>query len=283
MSIKEIVQAAIPSSIISKFTILKQARQLNAVHTIHCDAAPLRSINDVFLQQLFISKPIDSIWRETTKDVNVFNIPDGSGGVNPGDRRAIFYLVSQMKPSSVLEIGTHIGASTIHISSALYYEQIKKGITASLQSVDIIDVNSEITKPWLKYGSQFSPLQMINKLNHGSFVTFTADESLHFAANSDRKFDFIFLDGSHAASVVYQEIPIVLKILNPNGVILLHDYFPAVKDLWADGNVIPGPYLAIERLKKEGANLDILPLGKLPWSTKHGSNVTSLALLCKKI
>ena len=73
-----------------------------------------------------------------------------------------------------------------------------------------------------------------------------------------------------------------LKMLNPNGVILLHDYFPGMKPLWSDGTVIPGPYLATERFVKEGINLTVLPLGELPWPTKLGSNVTSLALLLRK-
>jgi len=160
--------------------------------------------------------------------------------------------------------------------------QVKNGKKVNLISIDIADVNSTVTKPWLEYGTKFSPVEMINKLNYGSFVNFVADTSLHYAANCTQKFDFIFLDGSHAASIVYQEIPLALKLLNQNGVILLHDYFPGMKPLWSDGTVIPGPYLATERLSKEGINLVVLPLGKLPWPTKQSSNVTSLALLLRK-
>jgi hypothetical protein len=45
--------------------------------------------------------------------------------------------------------------------------------------------------------------------------------------------------------------------------------------------VVPGPFQAIERLRAEGAPLKVLPLGALPWPTKLGSNMTSLALLCR--
>src|SRR2546430_6217516 len=34
-------------------------------------------------------------------------------------RRAIYYLVRHLRPRSVLEIGTHLGASTVHIAAAL--------------------------------------------------------------------------------------------------------------------------------------------------------------------
>jgi len=224
---------------------------------------------------------MESMWSDLKKKIDRFTIPDGTGGVNPGDRRAIYYLISKLKPSSVLEIGTHIGASTLHIASALYMSQIRNGNNATLTTVDIADVNSPVEKPWEKYGTSKSPLEMIQALNYGSFVEFIADTSLHYAANCERRFDFIFLDGDHSARTVYQEIPVALNLLNQNGVILLHDYFPNMKPLWSNGSVIPGPFLATERLRKEGANLTVLPLDKLPWLTKLQSNITSLALLLR--
>ena len=63
---------------------------------------------------------------------------------------------------------------------------------------------------------------------------------------------------------------------------LLHDYFPHLKPLWANGTVIPGPYLALERLRREGAALAAVPLGALPWATKLDSTLTSLALLARQ-
>ena len=72
----------------------------------------------------------------------MFDIPDGTGGVNLGDRRTIFYLVNRFKHESVLEIGTHIGASTLHIASALYRNQLDFKVPANLTTLDIRDVNS---------------------------------------------------------------------------------------------------------------------------------------------
>jgi len=89
------------------------------------------------------------------------------------------------------------------------------------------------------------------------------------------------LDGDHSAKVVYQEVSAASKLLNSGGLILLHDYFPNLQLLWSNGDIKPGPWLAIERLKKEGMAIDIKALGKLPWATKMNSNFTSLALLGK--
>ena len=113
-------------------------------------------------------------------------------------------------------------------------------------------------------------------------MEFITSTSLSYFTRCELRFDFIFLDGDHTAKTVYQEIPAALRLLNQNGVILLHDYFPNLKALWPNGSVIPGPFLATERLVKEGANLVVLPLGELPWPTKLQSNVTTLALLLRK-
>jgi Methyltransferase domain len=94
-------------------------------------------------------------------------------------------------------------------------------------------------------------------------------------------FDLIFLDGDHSAAKVYQEVCLALKRLHGGGVILLHDYFPDNKPLWSDGSLVPGPFMAIERLRSEDSNLKVEPVGGLPWPTKYSSNVTSLAVLTR--
>jgi len=275
----------IPLSIRIRYRIHQKIRkengELNSIGRIDCETGNLRREKDLCLNDLFCSSEVENAWNEAKKEIEAFNIPDGTGGVNPGDRKALYYLISQLKPTSVLEVGTHIGASTLNIASALYASRIKKGENASLTTVDILDVNSTATKPWLQYGVSRSPLEMIDSLNYGSFVNFVSGSSIQYAETCKERFDFIFLDGDHSAKTVYQEIPAVLKLLNPNGIILLHDYFPGMKPLWSDGAVTPGPFLATRRLVKEDASLIALPLGSLPWPTKLQSNVTSLALLLK--
>lgn len=281
MSVKQFLHRMVPSTIGNKYHILKDMNGLNSVHRIECEIKNLRHKSDLSVEYLFEHAEIEKMWNDSKKEIDIFSFPDDAEGVNLGDRRAIYYLISKLKPSSVLEVGTHIGASTLHIAAALYRSQIMNGRNANLITVDIVDVNSQVKKPWLGYGTKYSPIEMINKLNY-EFVEFVVDTSLNYAANCKQKFDFIFLDGSHSASNVYQEIPLVLKLLNQNGIILLHDYFPVMKPLWSNGTVVPGPYLATERLAKEGVNLIVLPLGELPWPTKLGSNFTSLALLLRK-
>lgn len=279
--LKQFLPNTISSAIENKYNASKDQKELNAVAQIQCDINNLRHVNNISIEHLFNSQEIENMWLDSKKFIDHYSIPDGSGGVNPGDRKALYYLISKFKPSSVLEVGTHIGSSTLHISSALHMSQRKNGSNPSLTTVDILDVNSLETKPWLKYGTKYSPSEMMDQLDYQSFVKFISDNSIHFASNCKEKYDFIFLDGSHAASVVYQEIPMALNLLNPNGIILLHDFFPRMKPLWSDGSIIPGPVLAVERFIKEGVNFTVLPIGALPWPTKLESNVTSLALLLR--
>jgi predicted O-methyltransferase YrrM len=202
-----------------------------------------------------------------------------TGGVNPGDRRALFYLVRAFRPARVLEIGTHVGASTLYIVAALMHsawEQIP-----SLVTVDIEDVNDSSNSCWRQAGLAKSPRQIAEELNATVEITFVTDDSRHFFATTKETFDFIFLDGDHAAETAYEDIVGSLNVINKNGLIVLHDYFPGGRPLWSDGSELCGPFTAAEKVRATGVAIKVIPLGSLPWPTKLGSHVTSLALITR--
>ncbi len=64
-------------------------------------------------------------------------------------------------------------------------------------------------------------------------------------------------------------------------IILLRDSFPNDKALYPDKNIINGPFKALQRINRENSAIKVLPLGNLPWPTKQGTNLTSLALIVK--
>ena len=263
--------------------IRREAKELKSVPSSGCNFECLLSAKEVNLEEIFSSGEIERAWNAIAPELQTFEIPDGTGGVNPGDRRAIFYLTSYFKPRSVLEVGTHIGASTVHIAAALArHQRLVNKKPLNLVSVDVSVVNDPIAKSWLQPGTRYSPAQMINRMGHGYFVEFITKASLAYMAGCKQRYDFIFLDGDHAAKTVYQEIPAALALLEKDGLILLHDYFPKLNPLWSDGSIIPGPLLATDRLRTEGIQFKVLPLGQLPWPTKLRSNITSLALLVRE-
>jgi|SRR5882672_1158099 len=249
------------------------------VHTA-CDSESLApGWDESRLRDVLNSHGIGHEWEQIGNEIAALGITEKAAGVNPGDRRAVYHLVRSLAPGSVLEIGTHIGASTVHAAVALRECRRETGVPVRMTTVDIQDVNDPETRPWLGFGSGSAPKAYINRVGAQDFVRFVATRSLDYLTNARDPYDFIFLDGDHAARTVYREIPLALKALNRGGVILLHDYFPGLRPLWRDGKTIPGPWLATERLRAEGARIKVLPLGELPWSTKQNSNVTSLALL----
>ena len=175
----------------------------------------------------------------------------------------------------MLEIGTHVGTSTLSIAQAL------KSVspTANLTTVDIRDVNDP--REWRKHGLVMSPRDYAGRIGSLDRIRFEATASVAFMRQAKPGFDFIFLDGDHQAATVYREISAALALLSPRGAILLHDYYPDGRPLFADGVRITGPYRAVRRIQGECPGLAVHPLGALPWPTKQRSNVTSLALLSR--
>ena len=74
------------------------------------------------------NQEIINSWNEWCNKLSSFKISDVKAGVNVGDQKAIFFLIRYFKPRSILEIGTHVGASTINIASAINYnnEELKE-------------------------------------------------------------------------------------------------------------------------------------------------------------
>jgi SAM-dependent methyltransferase len=261
-----------------------EKRSIKQIPALTCRSESLRTLTDRDLAKIFNSRETQQEWMEAEGDLSqACQIEDGkTGGVNPGDRRAVWYLIRGLGATCVLEIGTHVGASTVHIASALKsMARRDSSISPHLVTVDMQDVNSEASGAWKEYGLTVSPKEMIQAIRCDDLVSFITEDSLTFLDRCQDKFDFIFLDGDHSAATVYQEIPRALKVLKKDGVILLHDYFPKNRPIWNNGSLIPGPYLGTTRLRREGAPIKILPLGELPWPTKLDSRKTSLAIVTR--
>jgi predicted O-methyltransferase YrrM len=268
MSIGTLLERVLPGPIRRFIQIRSETRSLAALPVKFCAVEHLRTdVPDITALEL------TSEWSAVQEQLDKLKVGDKAGAVNPGDRRAIYYLTRALKPKSVLEVGTHLGASTAMFALALR----DSGVTSpKLTTVDLLDVNGP-EGAWVRLDSM-QPSALIRALGT-QFVQFVTSQSMAFLDTCTARFDLIFLDGGHEAATVYQEVPAALKLLNPNGLILLHDFYPNAQPLWRDGAVVAGPWLAIERIKSEGCKIKASPLGALPWATKLGSNVTSLACL----
>lgn len=261
---------------------LRERLALRHVPSLACATGSLRPSSAAELATTLSRIDLRQEWLKIEADLaRACPIEDGrTGGVNPGDRRALWYLIRSLGVRSVLEIGTHVGASTVYLAAALRANAAHDlSVRPRLVTVDVREVNSPTDGYWRTYGLRSSPEQMLEKIEARDFVRFATACSLTYLESCEERFDLVFLDGDHHAAVVYQELPRAFAVLDSPGVVLLHDYFPRNRPLWRDGLSIPGPYLAMKRLKRERAPLDVLPLGELPWATKQGSRRTSLALV----
>lgn len=276
--LKPLIKAMLPRSALQAAVNAHDAVNIHSTRKASFDARNLRPAVDLDMKAIFGDAAPAEAWRADQAAVaSAFGAGERYGGVNPGDRQAIYHLIHSLKPRRVLEIGTHVGASTIHIARALR-AAVPGG---QLTTVDIADVNHPRTGAWAGVGLDRAPRNMLAQLGCADLVAFVVSPSLAFMAATEERFDFIFLDGDHSARAVYLETAAALRLLRPGGAILLHDFYPGGQPLYAGSGVIAGPDRALRRVRRECPSIAVLPLGALPWPTKDGSNMTSLALVAK--
>jgi predicted O-methyltransferase YrrM len=276
--VKRLIKAIIPRAVLNRAVATRDRLRLVAHPRQSFDASSLRAADALPLAEIFGHKEIAAVWEKDHGAIkNLYGDENKGGGVNPGDRGALYYLIMALKPQNVLEVGTHIGASTLHIARAL--KRLNRN--GSITTVDIVDVNDSEQGAWKQLGLSKSPKDFALELECLEQIDFRTGASLDFMHTTHQRYDFIFLDGDHSARAVYREVSAALPLLERGGVILLHDYYPGAKSLYPDNATIGGPFHALERIRKENRAISVLPLGDLPWPTKQGKNVTSLALVAQ--
>lgn len=212
-------------------------------------------------------------WRAARAEVDaLFPFVGLPEAVSPDERRVLWHLVGHLKPQSVLEVGTSVGGSTLWLAMAL-----REGPPGSrLVTLDAVDVNDPDVRRWERDGLSASPREMVERLGCGEFVEFVTARALDYLAGRREAFDFIFLDGDHGARNMYREIALALRALRPGGCILLHDYFPNLRQPWPGAVVAPGVWLAAERLRRETPRLAVRPVEVAP-----GGRVSCLGMLAR--
>lgn len=275
---KKLIKAIVPRPVLNRALKAKDWARLITLPQEHFDSFNLRAAENLPLSEILRNEDIATAWeRDHSLIQRLYGDEDTMGGVNPGDRRALYYLVMALSPQNVLEVGTHIGASTLHIARALK----RLNQNGKMTSVDIVDVNHPERGAWKQLGLRKSPKEFARDLECLEQMEFRTGASLDLMQTTSQRYDFIFLDGDHSVRAVYREVSAALSHLKANGVILLHDYYPGVRPIYPDKATISGPFHAIERISKENPTIGVLPLGDLPWPTKQGTNATTLALLLR--
>ena len=275
---KQLVKAVVPRTVLNRAVETRNWLGLAALPKQNFDSSNLRAADTLSPADIWGNKDVSASWEKDHEAIKaLYGDEDKMEGVNPGDRRALYYLIMALKPENVLEVGTHIAASTLHIARALN----RLNQNGRMTSVDIVDVNHPEQGAWKKLGLAQPPREFARRLECLDRIDFQMGASLELMRTTRQRYDFVFLDGDHSARAVYQEVGAALSLLRTGGAILLHDYYPGAKALYADDAMIGGPFHALKRIRKENPVISVLPLDDLPWPTKQGKNVTSLAMLAR--
>lgn len=276
--LKQAVSAALPTPLLSRVIVVRERLRLARIPRSNFNARHLKAIARSDVEAAFTDQAISAAWEEDLSRIGkVMPYADIYGGVCPGERRAIYHLVASLRPRRVLEIGTHIGASTLVIAQSLARHA---GRDSLLVTGDILDVNNPDQGACKDLGLQ-PPRENLRRLGIENQVSFATKPALQLMKELAPEFDLIFLDGDHSAPAVYQELSMALNRIAKNGVVLLHDFYPGCRSIYPSGMIVPGPSLAADRIRSETAGPNFLPLGELPWETKLGVRKTSLALVVR--
>ncbi|HEY1780049.1 MAG TPA: class I SAM-dependent methyltransferase [Roseiarcus sp.] len=114
-----------------------------------------------------------------------------------------------------LEIGSFEGRSAIFFLE--YLPQLH------IICVDLFEYTSEYfarAKPWVKFDNNLSKYAG----RYEKIASLSANALAEFASKG-RKFDFIYIDGSHTRDNVFIDALLSWKLLNVNGVLIFDDYF----------------------------------------------------------
>ena len=190
----------------------------------------------------------------------------GDGSIASFNRDFMKDIIIKNDYKYVLELGTHKGISGESILQAL--EKTNGGY---FDTVDIVDVNSIETNKYKKYGPYELPKKIFSKYKTPFY--FHSNGSDIFFENNNKKYDFIFIDGSHKKNDVKRDILNSFKFIMDKGIILLHDYFHNGEPKWEGRKAILGIWQAVVELENEGYKFK-----KDPIDTING-NKTSFCIL----
>jgi len=276
--IKNFLKSLLPRWVVEGVMRRRDQRSLARVPVKYFSVASLLPAEDFDRDLVFnANSEFESDWEASHSAIVRETTPDLIGAaVSPGDRKALYRLVRNFGPRRVLEVGTHVGMSTYHLAKAL---EANGG--GEITTVDVRDVNSE-TGAWRKVGLRKPPSRIVESLGLVDMVRFVVAPTAKFLETDTGPYDLIFLDGDHSAAAVYDEVIASLGMLNPRGLIILHDFFPGGIRLFDNLEVIHGPYLAYDRLRRENPDLEVVPFSPLPWTALPGTNNTSLAALVRR-
>jgi predicted O-methyltransferase YrrM len=196
--------------------------------------------------------------------------------VSGADSFALYAIARGIEATNALEIGTHLGISTVHIAAGL------SGAAAKLATVDICDVNDPVAARYKRFGSSVSARERAAQLGLEDRVHFVVSSSHTFLKRCRDSYDLIFIDGSHSEIPAYFDILYSLRRLRAGGVIVLHDVNdPDDPTTGLERRRQYGVYWALHRLRSEFPSLTTIRLRTAPLPGVKEAVPTTLAIVSR--
>jgi predicted O-methyltransferase YrrM len=191
---------------------------------------------------------------------------------------ALFALTRAVAATRALEIGTHLGFSTLNIAAGL----TQNGVDPKLTSVDMIDVNDEARGHFRAYGATMSARQRLRALSLEDRVEFVVSTSDAFLKRAQDTYDFIFVDGEHSEPGAYFDILQSLLRLSERGIIVLHDYNDPDDPTPGAKLGQYGVHWAIQRLRAYIPDIGVIRLRSISSPGGEPPVPTSLAIVTRR-
>lgn len=142
--------------------------------------------------------------------------------------RQIIDILKEIKPRSIIEIGTHKAARPIEWSEICKFKYY---------GFDIFDDGTEELNKKEKNGKGFcSKKYAKDKLKNANidnilFKGNTNDTLYEFVNNFSKKIDFAFIDGGHCVETIQSDYDNIREVMNSCGVIVFDDYYTKGVDI----------------------------------------------------
>lgn len=136
--------------------------------------------------------------------------PEAPGFTDVGTRNLLYCFCVSMKPRRVLEIGTHIGFSSLVIGSALRLNQFGRLLT-----IEPSEHYRRIARKYLQKASLDDLVEIL--------PGFSYEAACQKRLREEAPFEIIYLDAAHDYESALYDIQLCSELVSENGIIVLHD------------------------------------------------------------
>jgi len=147
------------------------------------------------------------------KTVSISNI-FSKASINQWHGKMLYAWVNSLNPGSIVELGTNLGYGTSFLAAA-----------SKNCPIDTVDAAEDLIKI---AQSNFNDLGFSNiKVHHSFFIPYLKEYKRH-----NKSPLFVFIDGDHHSSAINEIMTILIKFLEEDDVLVLHDIHRN-KDMYA--------------------------------------------------